>query len=383
MRLTSSFSRLALGLAITATSLFTTASSGADELLTVGSKAPALDIEHWVSDRDGEMPKVTKFEDGKIYIIEFWATWCGPCISSMPHLAEMQEKYADDGVQLISVSREDLETVEKFLKRDVRGEKDVTYGELTSAYCLTCDPDSSVSKEYMRAAHQNGIPTAFIVGKTGLIEYIGHPMSMEKVLKQIVADKWDREPHKKEVLAEQQAGIVMNEVGELQEAGKTQEAYDKISEFIDAEKKAGNPPAMQAMFARFSIGMELGGEAGAKAMTDIAEMFADRPEMINQITWSVVQMVQTGEKVDPQVLKATCDVAKQGVMKAKEAGNDEFTAAMLDTHANLLFLCEKLDMAIAVQKEAVELHDDKQLQDFLDKLMEAKKEKEGDDDDAQ
>jgi len=90
------------------------------------------------------------------------------CIQAMPHLAEMQQQYADKGVQLISVSSEDLTTVENFLDRKIRGGSDdgpKTFGELTSTYCLTCDPDGSVRNDYLQASGQKGIPCAFLLPK--------------------------------------------------------------------------------------------------------------------------------------------------------------------------------------------------------------------------
>ena len=130
--------------------------------LTIGSPAPAIDIEHWFHDKE----PITAFKAGKVYVVEFWATWCGPCLASMPHLAEIQDRHSGD-LTVISVSDEDPETVEKFLDRE---KGDTTFRAITAAYSLTTDPDQSVNKDYMKAAGQNGIPTAFIVGKTGEID---------------------------------------------------------------------------------------------------------------------------------------------------------------------------------------------------------------------
>src|SRR5438876_8031237 len=70
--------------------------------LNIGDRAPALKIDKWVK---GE--PVTEFQTGKVYVVEFWATWCGPCIKSMPHNTEVQKKFKDKGVTVIGVTSED------------------------------------------------------------------------------------------------------------------------------------------------------------------------------------------------------------------------------------------------------------------------------------
>ena len=377
--------RLGLAIVFCAGAFFSLSSDAVvAQKMTVGSKAPPIDIEHWVSDRDGDFEKVTDLKEGKVYIIEFWATWCGPCISSMPHLVEIQDKYADKGVQIISISDESLETVEGFLKKKVRGSKSEeagTYAELTSAYCLTTDPDESVKKDYFRAAGRRGIPSAFIVGKTGLVEWIGHPMSMDKPLAQIVDDKWDREKYAADLKKREEKEKARNaemaefakfaeELWEMKEDGDFESALKELDIYLKEQEK-DSPFYKQGMVIRTALVMEAGGDEAIAEFKKLAD--GDDVQLINQFAWGVVEQAQGGDDVSPGLLKAACDAAKKAVELAKEDGNGEATAMILDTHANLLFLCDELDAAIKVQKEAVELSDDEEIAEFYDKLVEAKK----------
>ena len=81
--------------------------------LKVGDDAPKLSIKEWVK---GKPFDLTKAKDKDVVVVEFWATWCGPCRMSIPHMSEMQDHFKDKGVTFIGVSDEDAKVVEKFLK---------------------------------------------------------------------------------------------------------------------------------------------------------------------------------------------------------------------------------------------------------------------------
>jgi thiol-disulfide isomerase/thioredoxin len=143
----------------------------------IGDKAAPLTIKNWVK---GSAVDVL---DGKnIYVVEFWATWCGPCRSSIPHLTELQQKYKDKKIVFVGISDEEQETVTPFVKQ--MGAK--------MNYLVACDNDRHTHDGYMKAYGQSGIPTAFIVGKDGKILWLGHPMGdLEETLDEIVAGKFN------------------------------------------------------------------------------------------------------------------------------------------------------------------------------------------------
>lgn len=148
--------------------------------LEAGMAAPPLAIAKWVKGQP-----VAKFETGKVYVVEFWATWCGPCIQGMPHLSALQKQYADRGLTVIGVTSADpnntLEAVETMAeqKGDVMG------------YTVAWDTDRTTNEAYMQAARQNGIPCAFLVDQQGEIAYIGHPYFLDFPLAKVIAGTWD------------------------------------------------------------------------------------------------------------------------------------------------------------------------------------------------
>ena len=350
--------------------------------LTVGSVAPELDVEYWLSrGAENKFPKVTKFEPGKIYVVEFWATWCPPCIASMPHLSQLQDKYTDS-VQIVSISDESLETVEGFLLRKVRDDPSKTYAELTKNYCLTADPDESSHVAYTQAAEVPGIPTAFLIGKTGKIEWIGHPMEIDEPLELVVKDKFDAVAYQKKQAEREKRMLelqtAVGEVLELAQTGKSDEALTKLDAVIadaqDDEKRSleylkvsilgsvGKPDLavkqvekmlsnadeeemIELKMLKFQIMVSEAMPGAEKMFFEVAE-FAKDPELQNSIAWSVVQMNLEGAVVSSEVVAKARALADAAV--AAQPIPD-----ILETQAHLVFMQGDVEKAIAIQKRAL------------------------------
>ena len=147
--------------------------------LAVGDPAPPLTVTDWLS---GD--KVESFAEGKSYVVEFWATWCGPCIVMMPHLSDLQEQYRDEGLTVVGLSSKDANNgQEKVAKFVAKRKKHLKY---TMAYA----DDRDTYAAYMTASGQRGIPCTFVVDEAGKIAYIGHPMYLGLVIPKVVAGTW-------------------------------------------------------------------------------------------------------------------------------------------------------------------------------------------------
>src|SRR5258706_1537169 len=161
------------------------AALAADTMLKVGDPAPPLKVAKWVKGQPTE-----KFATGEVYVVEFWATWCGPCRMTIPHLTEMNKQFAGKahfmGVSIwerVADDTQRLEKVGKFV--DTMGAK--------MEYAVAADATGDfMANNWMVPARQGGIPTAFVVDRNSKIAWIGHPMSdMAKVVSQVIAGTFD------------------------------------------------------------------------------------------------------------------------------------------------------------------------------------------------
>jgi thiol-disulfide isomerase/thioredoxin len=308
--------------------------------LTIGDPAPSFDISHWIK---GD--KVSKFQTGNVYVLEFWATWCGPCRMSIPHLSDVQEQFKDYKVTVIGVSDEPLETVNEFL-----GKKDKE-GALWSSkvkYTLATDPDKSVKNDFWTAAGQNnyGIPSAFIIGKDTKVEWIGHPMELEGPLSDVVHDKWDRAAFKKQFEADLAAAKESRQFdADLRDARKAGD-LNRALELLNSQLTK-YPDNFSLQFQKFVLlAADMNEPKKASAYADeIAQANWAKPMPLNQLAWTMVDA--------PTIKKRDLDLALKIATRAVELTNGE-DGAILDTLARVYYEKGDLSAAVRIQKKAVE-----------------------------
>ncbi|HEY2342121.1 MAG TPA: TlpA disulfide reductase family protein [Chthoniobacteraceae bacterium] len=115
--------------------------------------------------------KGAKPADDQPLLIECWATWCGPCRQSIPHLNKVYEKYHPRGLNIVGISNEDAAAVQSFMQ------------QVPMNYTVALDPTAHYAKELK----VKGIPHAFLLDRDGKLVWHGHPMELteadiEKVL---------------------------------------------------------------------------------------------------------------------------------------------------------------------------------------------------------
>lgn len=355
----------------------------AEPTLKIGTKAPALDIEHWVADDNGAFLHTTTFEPGTIYVVDFWDVRWAQAVNMLPRLAEIQEKFRNDDVQVISIGLNSLEIVEKLLDQkipDQKGRDAKTFRDVTEAMCLTSDDDKSVYKDYLEASGRILVPCSFVVGKKGVIEWIGHPKDLEEPLKQLIDDKWDREKYAKvndEEVAKQMKMAQSQEVlaEALEDFPKAmQQGVDEGLEFLEKALSDPKNELAKPMIAMVRLQLLVGtrNEDGPKALREFADAYTTDEESaleLNNYIWTIYERHRDFGDVNDELLEAGLHAARVAIKFHPKSG------AINDTVAHYVFVVENdIDEAIEWQKKAVANAEGREadLQPFLDELLEAK-----------
>ncbi len=131
------------------------------ELLAAGTVAP----DFTAKDLAGKTVKLSDYKD-KVVVLDFWATWCGPCMRSLPHTQEVAKEYKDQGVVVFADCTADTRAAfEPWVKANQSKYPDITFA---------CDPndrgsDTADERASKKLYNVSGIPTQYVIGKDGKV----------------------------------------------------------------------------------------------------------------------------------------------------------------------------------------------------------------------
>lgn len=306
----------------------------ASAALKVGDAAPAPKVGSWAQ---GEA--VTKFEGDKVYIVEFWATWCGPCVQAIPHINEISERHKDAGLVVIGQNLgEDEATVKGFVKK---------MGSKMKYRVAVDDAAGTMGKTWLKAAGQNGIPCAFVVNKKGRIAYIGHPMALEEEL----LEKLLAEPSTKPAEEEKSAAPSAPSARTMDLAGRAKGflqagRLDEAGELITTLNKEVEP-AFAYLGGILEMERLLRSGDAAAALETGKLLAADFPAD-GVVGTMAAEVMATVDGADAAILEKAAGLARPATLDSGPA-----TSTAFGVLARIAFRSGKADEAVELQKKAV------------------------------
>lgn len=313
-----------------ATSLLLAGLQAFAQTLKVGSAAPPIKVAQWVKGTP-----VREFVKGQIYVVEFWATWCGPCKEVMPHLSEMAQKYEGKVTFTgVSVFEESL-PLSKDTSFQARVEAFVKKMGDRMAYNVAFDGDAAaMASSYMKAAGKNAIPATFVIDGTGTIAWIGHPSDgLDDILQKIIDGSFDpkaelaRQAEVQALRDAQQA-----EMKPLWDAIKRKD-YPAALKEVDKLINASEEGAMRFGIAKLGVLFNFDPAAGNQYAVDYSK--TDFGSQYGTLAQIVMFMARTDYPVAGVDFKVVREIGERGL--AMQAPNTNLKARLMDSLAVCYF----------------------------------------------
>jgi len=135
-----------------------------------GKPPPPLKLKSWIGE-----PVDVPGSKGKVVVIDFWATWCGPCVAELPHLKELYTRFKDSGLEIIGINLDEkAQTMIDFCAK-----KELDWPQ----YC----EGKGWKSEFSQSWGINGIPTVFVVDKQGLLHSTEARGQLDAMVAQLLA----------------------------------------------------------------------------------------------------------------------------------------------------------------------------------------------------
>ncbi len=346
MRIFVSFTAIALFLGVVTTGI-----SSRAESLKIGDPAPALQAGKWI-----QGDPVSAFDRQHVYVVEFWATWCGPCRASIPHLNDLSQKFKDQNLVVIG------QDVWEHEEAGVPGFVNRMGTNMTYRVALddkSKDAEGAMLVHWLKAARQDGIPSAIIINREGKVAWIGHPMALtEATLQQILDNTFDSAAYAQKFEKAQQDQSRLQAASQTLHQALASEDWDGAeAAAADIEKLLPDDRRYQVLPLRVQILLGRKDFTGAYRLAESAsDKHSDDAYLQNELAWDLA----TTKDLDPYGLSLAGKIAAHAA-----ATSSEKESGILDTLARIQFLKRQTNDAVASEQKAIDAAPDDLKPDLL------------------
>jgi len=304
----------------------------------VGGPAPVLAGARWLKG-----PEVPSWEKGKVYVLDIWAPWCGPCLGGMQHLTDLQRENASRGLVVVGMTGPDEYGTTLDAARQTVAKKGAAIG-----YSIAWDDDHRLYDIWMARERGAGWPWCFVIGRDGRVAFVGHPERLDAVIEPILSGTYDIASATRSYDRRIQALALASQYSSARRSGRWREAADIFGRLLATDRGVAGPyvpidykvlaielrdPVLAASFGR-----------------DMVRRFADDPDPLVALAEVIV---------DPAVPLAPRDFELATLCAERaDAATGHTRAGLATVLARVYFAAGRIQQAIDAQQRAVALADE-------------------------
>jgi thiol-disulfide isomerase/thioredoxin len=214
--------------------------------LRVGQPAPPLSVYQWLKGSP------VSLEKGQVYVVEFTSVFCGPCRASIPHIARLAKDYKGKATFISAYVWESRSYQPDIDKKDsLTGDYTLHVkkfihsqgSKFDDIHVALDDPRETIVNTWMFPAGKRGAPVAYVIDQQGNIVWMGNPLELDLVLKQVLEGNFDSAAALRRIVEKKEEG---QRIDQYFKTGDTSQAFAILDRWI-----ADNPEEIFLLEAKF------------------------------------------------------------------------------------------------------------------------------------